>query len=335
MRTLPSRFLLLLVLIGVVAGAVMWQRIREQNASSSPSVREAVRTVAVFPLVPADDESRAVASGTALLLAHRLSGNGPWRRIPGQCLLPATGAPVVWDAHTARQRALELGAAAFVLGRVRVAQGQVEAEVQWYDVTDPVPRAAARASGALRRLAGVVDRLAEELEAGRVATEQIRIARVAAVTSDSFPALLAYFRAEEHLQEGNLPAAEEQLDSAVAEDPQFALAYYRLAEVARRLGHSERAAQARQNALLLSNRLPVQERTLSDLLVLRLRQQTAEAEQGYRELVQQQPSEWEAWCALAELAKRRGEVARSEEALRRVRQLLPSQSDACGAGTQD
>ncbi len=332
MRTVPGRFILLLVLLAVVVAAVWWQQRHERSDDTvGGSAAQAVRTVAVFPLVARSAESQPLASGLARLLAHRLSGNGPWRRIPGQCLRIVEGRGPMWTAESARARARELGAVAFILGQVDVAQGQVEVEARWFDLASPEPGATARAQGSLRRLAAVVDRLAEQLEAGRIRAEQIRIARVAAVTSDSLPALLAYFAAEEHAELGELAAAEEALDRAIEADPQFALAYYRLAEVAQQLRHEERAAQARQNALLLSNRLPVQERALVDLWVLRMRQQTQEAERGYETLLGQQPSEWEAWCGLGELARQRGDEARVREVLERVTSILPSQSDPCGA----
>ncbi|GBD26504.1 hypothetical protein HRbin30_01836 [bacterium HR30] len=332
MRTLPARLILLLLLIAAVATAVWWRQSSERRGESASGAHtEAVRTVAVFPLTAANEESESVASGVGRLLAHRLSGNGPWRRIPGQCLRAGGSQAGAWTIEAARMRARELGAAAFVVGHVQLAQNQIEVEAQWFDLSDPEPRATARATGALRGLTAVVDRVAEQLEAGRIRPEQVRIARVAAVTSDSLPALLAFFAAEEHLELGQLGAAEEALDRAVEADPQFALAYYRLAEIAGLLGDEERAAQARQNALLLSNRLPVQERALSELLVLRLRQQLAEAEQGYRSLLGQQPSEWEAWCALGELAKLRGDLTEVRKALEQVRRIFPSQGDPCGA----
>ncbi|GIW45948.1 MAG: hypothetical protein KatS3mg077_3230 [Candidatus Binatia bacterium] len=331
MRTLPGRFLLLLVLLGAVVLAVWWQqRAADTEQSKSGGSEGGVRLVAVFPLVAEDDASREVAAGIGRLLGHRLSGNGPWRRIPSQCLRRPGAAADAWTPEAARERARELGATAFVLGKARVAEGRLEAEVRWYPIAGASPEATARVHDSLQKLASVVDRLAEQLEAGRVEPERIRIARVAAVTSDSLPALLAYFRAEDRLERGELSAAETELDRAIEEDPQFALAYYRLAEVAARQGHRERAVQSRQNALLLSNRLPVQERALADLLVLRLRRQTAEAEQGYRGIVRDQPSEWEAWCALAELAEERGDHQRAREALQQAAGLLPSQADPCG-----
>lgn len=332
MRTLPARVILLLLLIVAVVAAVWWQQRHEREGRvATHDSGKAVLTVAVFSPRARNAESQPLASGVGRLLAHRLSGNGPWRRIPGECLRAAESAALVWTTEAARIRARELGAAAFIVGQVELAENQIEIEAEWFDVSDPGPRATARARGALRRLPALVDQLAEQLEAGRIRPEQIRIARVAAVTSDSLPALLAYFTAEERFEVGALAEAEEALDRAIEADPQFALAYYRLAEVASQLGHEERAAQARQNALLLSNRLPAQERDLAELLVLRLRQQTAEAEQGYRTLLGRQPSEWQAWCALAELAGTRGDTAQVYEILEHVERIFPSTRDPCRA----
>ncbi len=330
MRSLPGRFLLLLVLLAVVAVAVWWQHPGRETEAAPPSP-EAVRTVAVFPFVGTDEESALVGRGVFHLLSHRLSGNGVWRRLAPQSLLRPAAPNVVWDIERARMRARELGAAAFVWGSVQVRGSDVTLEGKWFEVDAPVAATAAEASGALRSLPALVDRLAEQLEARRIARDEVRIARVAAVTSDSLPALLAYVRAEDGLGAGDLATAQHELEQAIEADPQFALAYLRLAEVAAWRRQDERAAQARQNALLLSNRLPVQERAFVDLLLLRLRGQGNEAASGYEAFLRSQPYEWEAWCGLADLRWEQGDAAGALQVVERVRSLLPSDADACGA----
>lgn len=331
MASLPGRMLLLLTLLVVVAAAVWWQR--ETGTAKDAQDRAVVRTVAVFPLAAALPQagSELTGSGVGYLLAHRLSGNGPWRRIAPHSLLRKTEPRTSWGVDRARARTAELGAAAFVVGSVRLRGEEVDLEALWFDADSPVPGSTARASGPVRHLARLVDDLGEQLEKRRLSPEEVHIARVAAVTSDSLPALLAYFRAEDGLGQGDFATAQAELERAVEADPQFALAYYRLAEIAAWRGEEERAAQARQNALLLSNRLPVQERALCELWVLRLRNQLEDAARGYESLLQQQPSEWEAWCGLAEVRWQQGDRLGVTRAVQRARPLLADAVDVCGA----
>lgn len=331
MEWLPRRVLLLLLLLVVVVVAVWWQR-GEVN-SKAVQKAQVVQTVAVFPLATPQgaEDSDLIGLGVGYLLAHRLSGNGPWRRVAPHSLVRDAEVRGSWNVDQARTRSIELGAAAFVLGSVQVRGQEVDVEAQWFDAHSPEPASTARASGAKRNLPSVVDRLAEQLERQRVAPDLVRIARVAAVTSDSFPALLAYFRAEDRLAHGELAGAQEELERAIEEDPHFALAYYRLAEIAAWRGEEERAGQARQNALLLSNRLPTQERALAELWLLRLRNQLEEAQRGYELFLRQQPSEWEAWCGLAELRWQQGDRSGATLAMQKARPLLANVSDVCGA----
>jgi hypothetical protein len=73
--------------------------------------------------------------------------------------------------------------------------------------------------------------------------------RVAAITTSSVEALKAYIEGERAFRTGSYLPAVDAFQRAVAADPEFALAYYRLSMTEERLawaGASQRSAEARE-----------------------------------------------------------------------------------------
>ena len=79
-------------------------------------------------------------------------------------------------------------------------------------------------------------------------------------SSKSAPALRDYSQGVQLLREGKNLNAVQMLQSAVQEDPQFALAYSRLAEADSDLGYDTQAEQYSRKAIELSQQLPLAEK---------------------------------------------------------------------------
>jgi tetratricopeptide (TPR) repeat protein len=287
-----------------------------------------VSVVAVAPLrLSAGDDPEQLASGVARLLAMRIAGNGPWRRVaPEVVVARAAGAlPTLADPQHARAFARELGAQAIIVGDLerKEAQGLV-VRAAWIQSDEaPGEPDVVEERGSAGALAELTDRLADALLEGRVAAEERKIARIAAVTSPDNAALLAFLRGEESFARAAYGDAERLWEEAVERDPQFALAYLRLAELQRWRGSAGKATQARQQALLLSNRLPVSEREWLELELLAMRGEWDEARRGFRALLARTPNDWEGWCGLAALARSNSEPEAARQALARAVALLP------------
>lgn len=327
MRSLPYRFLLLLLLLATVIGAVWYQW---YWPAGPPAASQApVRAVAIVPfLVRGTEEATLLGRGLPLLLAARISGNGAWRRVPPQVVAARSkaGGFSLEERGEVVSLARALGAAAAVTGEIATDRGHLVVRAAWLEPTggpSPATFQPVEVHGHIGQLAALVDRLADSLLAGKIATDEIRIARLASVTSPENAALLAFLAGEEQFAHANYDGARRHWEEAVQADPQFALAYLRLAELQGWLGEREHSIQARQQALLLSNRLPAAERELLDLTLLAMRGEWARAHAGYRALLAQMPNEWEGWCGWADLYRMQGDTEGARQAAAHASALLP------------
>lgn len=328
MHSLPYRLLLLVLLVGVVIVAVWYQ---SHRPTLPPTPERHLRALAVLPFHAAGTEEVVLLSrGLPYLLATRISGNGDWRRVSPQVVFARSKAEGfrLEEQNEIQAVARSLGAAAAVAGEITSERGDLLVRAAWLEPTDRSSTAAppVEIRGKLSQLVSLVDRLADTLLEGKLAPEEIRIARLAAVTSPQSTALMAFLAGEEQFARANYEGARQYWEEAVETDPQFALAYLRLAELQGWLGQWERALQARQQALLLSNRLPAAERELLDLVLLAMRGDWAKAHAGYRLLLSQMPNEWEGWCSWADVYRMQGDTDAARQAARQAAALLPQHS---------
>jgi len=278
--------------------------------------------VVFFPFHTEGTSWRELDSGLMHLLGIRVSGNGDLRRINTHVILErlqkADGAPL--NVDSAARLARELGAKSFVLGKAHEEGRRLRLTAHWHDL-DGTAREEVSVEGDSRQLTDLVDQMCSRLVDDQIDPQKIRIARVAVVTSNSPGALQAYFEGEAALQRRDHALALEYFTAAVSHDPQFALAYLRLAEVARWMGQKDRFEQARQSALLLSNRLPVLERQVLEAELDEMRHDTASARERCRILTRAMPDEWEAWLCLSRVG---APAAEAETARLQAHRLFPA-----------
>jgi TolB-like protein len=217
-------------------------------------------TIAVLPFAfHGPDDLRYLADGMAQLLSTTLDGAGALRSIDARAILGLVAREEVdvADPQQGRAVARRLGAGRYVLGDIFAAGGELRINAALYDAQGTTAIVAeAAAEGEADRVFDLIDGVARQILLTGVGDPSERITRVAAVTTDSLPALKAYLEGERQFRAGHFVQALEAFERATAEDDTFALAYHRLsvaAEWATRMEQSRRAAeQAVRHAARLS-----------------------------------------------------------------------------------
>jgi tetratricopeptide (TPR) repeat protein len=259
--------------------------------------------VAVFPFrVRGGAGSGYLAGALGTLLSAGLDGAGDLQAVDPRALGAVAeeteGSPGPGDASDA---ARDLGADLYVMGDAVAASERVHLTAGLYRPGSSPPVARASVEGRRDELFRLVDRLAAELLSDRYPEEEVPLARRAARTTGSLPALQAYLEGEERFRAGRFAAAVAAYRRAVEADPEFALAHHRLSVTAEWVGDGDLAARSAERAVEHASRLPPRERRLLSAHRTSLRGDAAEAERRYREILATYPSDLEAWYQLGEI----------------------------------
>jgi len=267
-------------------------------------------SVVILPFtVHGEPAYQYLEQGMVDLLSRSLDGAGNLRVVDPYAVIGLTNrsASGPADPELGRQVAQRFGAGLFVLGSIVGAEGRLQVFVTLYDVDQGrLVNAEARVGGEAG-LFEIVDDITRQLLIGRLAPPQ-RLDRLAATMTPSIFALKAYLLGESHYRSGCFGLAREAFERAVAEDPLFALAWYRLGLALSRqyivdlaLSSIERAVSSIERAVALSERLQEDDRALLKAFLALLEGRADEAETRYRAMLVAQPHNVEAWLGLAEL----------------------------------
>jgi tetratricopeptide (TPR) repeat protein len=132
-----------------------------------------------------------------------------------------------------------------------------------------------------------IDRLAELIRANlAVSSDVLKELKASSFqpTSQSVPALRAYNQGLQLLRDGKNLDAIKALQDAVKEDPQFALAYSRLASANSNLGYDTDAEQYSRKAVELGQQLPLAEKYLIEASHARVMKDNTKAIAAYENL---------------------------------------------------
>ncbi|MCX6574542.1 MAG: protein kinase [Candidatus Aminicenantes bacterium] len=158
-----------------------------------------------------------------------------------------------------------------------------------------VKTAAARGTGEDSILNTHIDELSRLIAQGMgVAGQKLDSTRmaVAEVTTHSTEAYAAYLQGREQLDRFEEPEARKSFERAVALDPEFAIAYVRLAQTLEREGNWERVQAAYRKAKELAARAPEKERMLIEAkYAWRIERDERKTADLLRSLVSKYPSE--------------------------------------------
>lgn len=205
------------------------------------------------------------------------------------------------DGHAA---AHHFGAGQYVLGSIIEAGGRFQITAALYRVGgDAVTTFQGRIEDE-SQIFGLVDDLARTMIASRYEGRPNNLPQLAAVTTQSLPALKKYLAGEKAFRAGQYQQALEAFNDAVTQDSTFAIAWYRLSAVAgwvrgeERKPVQERAAAA---AIRHSARLTRTDRLLIEAQKAFIHGLFVSARSELQSLLSRQPENLQAWFKLGEV----------------------------------
>ena len=148
------------------------------------------------------------------------------------------------------------------------------------------------------------------------------------VLTKSVPALKAYDEGLQLLRSGKEQDAAKNFEEAVGEDPNFAMAYSKLAQSYHSLGFDDKAEQASRRAVTLSDNLPAQEKYLIEANNAVITNDTAKGILAYEKLTATNPDDTDSQLALAGLYERAANYDDARKRLAKVRAADSKNLDA-------
>ncbi len=285
---------------------VLMSAIRGRADAAPARTPAAAGTIAVLPFaVRGDARLGYLADGMVDLLATKLDGAGEIRTVDPRALLRFVarrgGAPdQVPDPAEGAALAAHFGAGRFLLGSIVEGGGRLEASAWLYDAGGQVIASVSAAAAGEAELFELVDELARQILAGQ-RIGATRLARLAALTSHSLPALKDYLTGERELRAGRYFDAMERFQTAVDADPSFALAYYRLAAAAAGCALGDLARSVADQGFEHRGRLAPHDQQMFGAQRAWLHGAVAEAESLYNAVTGTYPDDVEAWFYLGDL----------------------------------
>ncbi|MFI5209886.1 MAG: BTAD domain-containing putative transcriptional regulator, partial [Gemmatimonadales bacterium] len=259
--------------------------------------------VMVLPFVVHGGASYAYLAGGAMtLVSTALNGAGDLQTVDPLAVTAALAHQSTGDESSMGQLARSLGAELMVEGTITEAGGRLRATAVLRCLPEGhvVSRAEAERAGE-GELFDLVDDIVRQLLAARASGPEAHLARSASLTTSSIRALKAYLAAERDFHLGRHFEAIAGFEQAVAADPAFALAHYRLAGTLAAGAMIGPALEASARALEHLDRLTGRDRLLLQAQHAWLGGDAAQAERHYDAAADGNPDDLEAWFLLGDL----------------------------------
>ena len=279
-------------------------RIRTRQAAPVVEPPPPSRAIAILPFSVRGSAGLAyLGEGMVDLLGTKLEGAGDLRTIDPRSVLTYLSQERISGAtpDTGAEVARRFGAAFYLLGSVVEAGGSIQIGGSLYRTSGELVASAETRGGKETEIFGLVDEFARELLVDKRKTLGDRVGRLAALTTMSLPALKAYLRGEHDFRQAKFFDAMDSFQQAVVQDPEFSLAYYRLAAATAASAMPELAREAAAHANEHRERLAPRDRLLLDAQRAWLAGSAAQAESLYQAIVANFPDDVEAWFLLGDL----------------------------------
>ncbi|MEM7584978.1 MAG: protein kinase [Acidobacteriota bacterium] len=337
-RSLLLPFIAGVLLTALLAAGWIYQQQRVASENPQQATATAPLAVAVLPFkVRGDDDFQYLSEGMVDLLSTKLDGAGNLRSIDSRALLRRRIAkPIdISDPESALDLVRQFDADLLILGNLFEVAGQLRFDASLYRIDDAKPRlaASADAEGSASEIFSLVDDLATQLLAQMNRGAASRMKRLAATTTESFQALKHYLEGETAWRAGRFRDAAVAFQDAVSEDPQFALAWYRLG-----LAHNwsldlKGYNEALQKAVSHADRLTPDDRRLLEIAIALNDGDDVTAGSLLTEVLSRRPDDLEALSALGELEFHLGplrgqSMVHSRRSWERVLELEPDDRQA-------
>ena len=167
-----------------------------------------------------------------------------------------------------------------------------------------------------KEIPGAVDRLAESIRQ-KLALPADVLKELKASSfqpnSTSVAALRAYNEGISFQRDGKNLEAQKQFEAATKQDPTFALAFSRLAQVYSSLGYDSEAERSAKKAVQLSQELPDAEKYLISAIQLQVIKNYPDAIKAYDNLAKVSPDNSDVQSALASLYQDSGDLTKARE----------------------
>jgi serine/threonine-protein kinase len=318
-----------LVFVVLMVGSGWWILARgpgEDFRAGAADASYAARVVVLPFTIRGSGEHDYLGEGIVDVLSRKLDVAGELRGVDPRAVLALVSREGggTLGPERGREIARRLEADYFVLGAVLEVGGRLQVDASLYDTDGGVEAIAeATAEGSADDVFGLVDGVAAQLLLSTGAGRGGPVARIAAVTTDSLSALKDYLHGERALRAGQYLEAAEAFEGAVAVDPSFALAWYRLSVAYEWLTRDDLVAVAAERAFRHSGRLSERDRRLLEATVAARLGDRVRAEQQYRTIVGSYPDDVEAWFQIGEVLFHYGpleghSIAQSRQAFERV-----------------
>jgi serine/threonine protein kinase/tetratricopeptide (TPR) repeat protein len=167
-----------------------------------------------------------------------------------------------------------------------------------------------------KEIPGGVDSLAESLRQKLALPEDVQKELKASSfqpKSSSVEALRDYNQGISYQRDGKNLEARKQFEAATKADPNFALAFSKLAQAYSTLGYDGEAEQSAQKAVILGQELPEAEKYLISAIHSQVTKNYPEAIKAYEALSQASPDNSDVQTALASLYKDSGNLTKARE----------------------
>ncbi|MCI0693454.1 CHAT domain-containing protein [candidate division KSB1 bacterium] len=300
---------------------------KKRRVETSPKV------IAVLPFtVNGSAEYADLGKGMVDLLSTNLDGADELRSVDPRAIISCTVEKhhASFGPRQGHKIAARLGAGLFVLGNITEVRGRLRISAALYENSNP-PQLLVRGQveGEAEQIFNMVDQLTAQLLADQSFAPSTKMRRIAAVTTDTLPALKAYLSGENALDDGDFERAVASFRRAITIDTAFALAYYRLSIAEWWRGRIALSHAAAEKAVHYADRLSAHERDLLEASLATRRGATAEAEQLYRRILEAYPDDVEALSQLGEVLFHGGplrgrSIAESRDVWEHVLALQPA-----------
>lgn len=187
------------------------------------------------------------------------------------------------------------------------------------------------AAASEKEIPGTVDGLADLIRKNlAVSSDVLKELKASSFqpSSKSVPALRDYNEGVQLLRQGKDLEAQKQLQASIKEDPEFALAYSRLAQASANLGHDNEAEQFSRKAVDLSQSLPPQERYRIAASHARIMKDYPKAIEAYENLAKASPDDGDVQFTLGTLYEDTGAYQKAREHYATVLKADPQSVEA-------
>ena len=310
------------VLLLALCGFLLRDRLFKSSAGSSVAAGPAV-SLAILPLRNASGDQALDWLGPSLadMLSTEVGQSARLRTVSPATLhqvftdLRISSATVL-DPATIRRVATFSNADRVVWGQYARFGDQIRIDATLLDMKNDrtVPLKIDAASE--KEIPGAVDRMAESIRAKLALPDDVMKELKSSSfqpSSKSFDALRDYNQGVTLQRDGQNLEAQKHFEAATHEDPDFALAFSRLAQTYSTLGYDSEAEESANKAVDLSQNLPEAEKYLIAAIRSQATKNYPEAIKAYETLAKASPDNTDVQAALASLYTDSGDLVKAKE----------------------